>query len=55
LVDQVSGKVCCNLVKLSASQMNGCAYCIDTHWKDACAAGKREQRLCGLDAWRESP
>jgi AhpD family alkylhydroperoxidase len=34
--------------------MNGCAYCIDMHWKDA-AAGEREQRLQGLDAWREAP
>jgi AhpD family alkylhydroperoxidase len=44
-----------HLVKLRASQMNGCAYCIDMHWKDARAAGEREQRLYGLDAWRESP
>ena len=43
------------LVKLRASQLNGCAYCIDMHWKDARAAGETEQRLYGLDAWEESP
>ncbi len=35
--------------------INGCAYCIDMHWKDARAAGESEQRLYGLSAWRESP
>src|SRR5690242_20550742 len=44
-----------NLVKLRASQVNGCAYCIDMHWKDLRAAGESEQRLYGLDAWEESP
>lgn len=44
-----------HLVKLRASQMNGCAFCIDMHWKDLRAAGEGEQRLYGLDAWRESP
>jgi AhpD family alkylhydroperoxidase len=44
-----------NLMKLRASQMNGCAYCIDMHWKDARAAGETEQRLYGLGAWEESP
>src|SRR3954469_13288547 len=44
-----------DLVKLRASQINGCAYCIDMHWKDLRAAGETEQRLYGLDAWRESP
>lgn len=44
-----------NLVYLRASQINGCAYCIDMHWKDLRAAGETEQRLYGLDAWRESP
>jgi AhpD family alkylhydroperoxidase len=44
-----------DLVRLRASQMNGCAHCIDMHWKDARAAGESEQRLYGLDAWRESP
>jgi AhpD family alkylhydroperoxidase len=43
------------LVKLRASQINGCAYCLDLHWKDARAAGETEQRLYGLDAWEESP
>jgi len=42
------------LVKLRASQINGCAYCIDMHWKDARHAGESEQRLYGLNAWRES-
>jgi AhpD family alkylhydroperoxidase len=44
-----------NLMKLRASQMNGCAYCIDMHWKDLRAKGESEQRLYGLDAWREAP
>lgn len=44
-----------HMVKLRASQMNGCAYCIDMHWKDARAVGESEQRLYGLDAWREAP
>jgi AhpD family alkylhydroperoxidase len=44
-----------DLVKMRASQVNGCAYCIDMHWKDARARGETEQRLYGLDAWRESP
>ena len=43
------------LVKLRASQMNGCAYCIDMHTKDARARGETEQRLYALDAWRETP
>jgi AhpD family alkylhydroperoxidase len=44
-----------HLIKLRASQLNGCAYCIDMHWKDLRAAGETEQRLYGLDAWEESP
>jgi AhpD family alkylhydroperoxidase len=44
-----------HLVSLRASQMNGCAFCIDMHWKDARAAGETEERLYSLDAWRESP
>src|SRR6201987_3362106 len=44
-----------NLVCLRVSQINGCAYCIDMHWKDLRAAGESEQRLYGLDAWEESP
>jgi AhpD family alkylhydroperoxidase len=43
------------LVKMRASQMNGCAYCLDMHGKDALAAGETEQRLFLLDAWREAP
>jgi AhpD family alkylhydroperoxidase len=43
------------LVKMRASQINGCAYCLDMHSKDARAAGETEQRLYGLDAWREAP
>ena len=43
------------LVKLRASQINGCAYCLDMHSKDARAAGETEQRLHGLSAWRETP
>src|SRR3954468_24702756 len=42
------------LVKMRASQLNGCAYCIDMHTKDARAAGETEQRLYLLDAWREA-
>lgn len=44
-----------HMLKLRASQINGCAFCIDMHWKDARAAGETEQRLYGLSAWRESP
>jgi AhpD family alkylhydroperoxidase len=44
-----------HLVKLRASQLNGCAYCLDMHWKDLCALGEPEARLYMLDAWRESP
>ena len=43
------------LVQLRASQINGCAYCLDMHWKDLCAIGERDQRLYSLDAWRECP
>lgn len=43
------------LVRLRASQMNGCAFCIDMHTKDARAAGETEQRLYALSVWRESP
>lgn len=43
------------LVKLRASQINGCAYCIDMHSQDALAAGETTQRLVALDAWRETP
>src|SRR5579883_1482968 len=44
-----------HLIKLRASQLNGCAFCIDMHWKDLRAIGENEQRLYGLDAWEESP
>ena len=44
-----------HLIRLRASQINRCAYCIDMHWKDLRALGETEQRLYGLDAWRESP
>jgi AhpD family alkylhydroperoxidase len=44
-----------HLIKMRASQINGCAYCIDIHSKDARAAGETEQRLYELDAWRETP
>jgi AhpD family alkylhydroperoxidase len=44
-----------HLLKLRVSQINGCAYCIDMHWKDLRAGGETEQRLYMLDAWRESP
>lgn len=44
-----------HLIKLRASQINGCAYCIDMHWKDLRSIGENEQRLYGLDAWREAP
>jgi AhpD family alkylhydroperoxidase len=43
------------LVKMRASQINGCAYCIDMHSKDARAMGESEQRLYALNAWRETP
>jgi AhpD family alkylhydroperoxidase len=42
------------LIDLRASQINGCAFCLDMHWKDARAAGAAEGRLYMLDAWRES-
>lgn len=44
-----------DLVRMRASQINGCAYCLDMHSKDARANGETEQRLYGLDAWRETP
>ena len=44
-----------DLINLRASQINGCAFCIDMHWKDAVAAGETAERLYSLDAWRESP
>jgi len=44
-----------HLLKLRSSQINGCAYCLDMHWKDLRAIGENEQRLYSLDAWRECP
>src|SRR5690349_14860141 len=44
-----------DLVRMRASQINRCAYCLDMHSKDARAAGETEGRLYGLDAWRETP
>jgi AhpD family alkylhydroperoxidase len=44
-----------DLVRMRASQINGCAYCLDMHSKDARANGETEQRLHGLVAWRETP
>ena len=43
------------LVRIRASQLNGCAYCIDMHTKDARAVGETEQRIYALSAWRETP
>ena len=43
------------LVRIRASQLNGCAFCIDMHTKDARAAGETEQRIYALAAWRETP
>jgi AhpD family alkylhydroperoxidase len=43
-----------DLVRLRASQINRCAFCIDMHWKDLRASGESEQRLYMLDAWREA-
>src|SRR5699024_12447200 len=41
------------LVKVRASQINGCAFCLDMHWKDARAQGETAQRLYGVDAWKD--
>lgn len=43
------------LVQLRASQLNGCALCLDMHWKDLRVLGESEQRMYSLDAWRECP
>ncbi len=43
------------LVRVRASQLNGCAYCIDMHTKDARAVGESEQRLYAISAWRDTP
>ena len=44
-----------HMIKLRVSQINGCAYCLDMHWKDLQAEGESEQRMYSLDAWRETP
>jgi len=44
-----------HLIKIRASQINGCSYCIDMHTKEARAAGETEQRIYALSAWRETP
>lgn len=44
-----------HLIKLRASQINGCAFCLDMHWKDLRATGESEQRLYSLEAWEECP
>ena len=44
-----------HLIKMRASQINGCAFCLDMHSLEARAAGETEQRLYTLDAWRETP
>jgi AhpD family alkylhydroperoxidase len=48
-------KVHKDLIKIRASQINGCAFCIDMHTKDARKAGDTEQRIYGLNAWRDAP
>ena len=48
-------KILLELVKTRASQINGCAFCIDMHTKDARHAGETEQRLYALSAWQETP
>jgi AhpD family alkylhydroperoxidase len=43
-----------HLIDVRVSQINGCAFCVDMHWKDARAAGETEERMYMLDAWRET-
>ena len=43
-----------HLLKLRVSQINGCAFCLDMHWKDLQVEGENEQRMYSLDAWRET-
>jgi AhpD family alkylhydroperoxidase len=45
----------CELIKIRASQLNGCAFCLDMHHRDARAAGEDQRRLDVLSAWREAP
>lgn len=44
-----------HLIKLRASQINGCGYCLDMHWKDLKSIGEQDHRLYELNAWEESP
>ena len=44
-----------DLIRLRASQINGCAYCVDVHSRDALAAGETERRVFALTVWRETP
>ncbi|HWE60000.1 MAG TPA: carboxymuconolactone decarboxylase family protein [Solirubrobacteraceae bacterium] len=44
-----------HLIEVRASQLNGCAFCLDMHWKDARAGGETEERLAMLAAWHDSP
>jgi len=48
------GKKLMDLIFLRVSQINGCAFCLDMHWKDLKSAGETDQRLYSLDAWRET-
>lgn len=54
-VNQRVDPVLAELVKLRASQINGCAYCVDMHSRDALKAGEDDRRLFAVSAWRESP
>ena len=54
-VETALDKPLMELVKIRASQINGCAYCVDMHTKDARRAGETEQRIYALSAWRETP
>jgi AhpD family alkylhydroperoxidase len=53
--ESVLDKNLAELVKLRASMINGCAYCVDSHSRDALALGETERRLLAVAAWRESP
>jgi AhpD family alkylhydroperoxidase len=55
LNNSVVSKTHQELIRIRASQINGCAYCINMHTKDARAAGETEQRIYALNAWRETP
>ena len=59
-LDNVNGRsaldrAVAELVRVRASQLNGCAYCVDMHTRDALAAGESDRRLYATAAWRESP